>query len=107
MSDQEIKPCPNCRSDDTEVIGDNRRLCYECGFCCHDQYWNALPRREDFHTELMDYAVKIEERAYNAVYHKQPGPPVNGYLLLLEVVDELVQWAKKYAPAKPEKGVDK
>ena len=60
MSNHEPKPCPNCGRDwitrvqgsTVGTLGDI--VCEECGLRTKSlEQWDALPRREDFHAELM------------------------------------------------------
>ena len=68
MTDTPIKPCPNCESDKIQSAKGRGVYLIWCNDChMHGTWvsrpagkaevvalWNALPRREDFYTELLE-----------------------------------------------------
>lgn len=86
MSDQEIKPCPNCGGED--IRPDNHQCNVEiawwlyCGTCelCGPEApstpeaaietWNALPRREEFYAELVEIMESSDDGDYTATRFK-------------------------------------
>ncbi len=108
-----IKPCPNCGSDELYVLPANLGGQVECPDCelsgpvnTEKQSglvaWNAMPRREDFHDELMELVKHTDLSSF-------PDPDVDanyieGIRVGMKTANGLIEAvAAKYAPAQPEK----
>ncbi len=95
---EEGKLCPFCVDDELRQFDDGSGvLCINCGMVGPSigtdpvDAWNALPRREDFHAELMKIIELVVE---SSVYQFDKST----------VLCELRHFASKYTPAQPDKG---
>jgi len=88
----DIKPCPNCDTAVSKEIYYSHYTAVQCQFCKFKAslyFWQALPRRAEFHAELVEVVELWDDYDQN-----DPWPVALG--------ERLRGLAKKYAPAKPE-----
>jgi len=121
MSEETIKPCPNCGNDHLCLHLLTLECFWECSHCDlqgprkdteaeANNVWNALPRREDFLAELTmiiaqllnaNAAVKADAEINNDTIKTVMGDcMVEASNCAIELITEL---ARKYRPAEPEK----
>ena len=89
---EELKSCPNCGGRGNLIFGpnDSRIHCFPCGIRTKLSVWDSLPRREEFHAEL----VKLVDYS---------SPEEGGYSDIGDLVKalhfQLLDLASKYAPS--------
>ncbi len=88
----EITPCPSCETMDfVDLVYGPLIRCGTCDIEMTPEIWNAMPRRSDFHAELMTLAEGMDHM------RDIKDNPIR-YAAVTQMIIEINMLVKKYAP---------